>query len=275
MLRFFIPHKVVCELFRARGFWYAVVVAWMVANLRASPVSAQDDFFKPVFEPTPTKKAESAAPIFSFARFEPEFRGLCRELENDGKRQRLVDIARAGVEREKKCITCRSLWKMVVAACSKLGPRPTPKPKPQKKGKRDQGTQETPAPADTGTEAPQSSAETTDDSGAEGLTPTPTQPDSLPQLGGKDRVRYPSTVALDEASKVSTHIYELDSGDGQLAEMFRYLAQTVRGTPDLTATEREYFDIFLTYLLAAWAGREDSTKLPPPTPGPELDEFFE
>ena len=57
--------------------------------------------------------------------------------------------------------------------------------------------------------------------------------------------------------------------------MLRYFAKTIRETPGLSAAEREYYDILLTYLLAAWAGRMDSTKLPPPTPAPELDGFFE
>jgi hypothetical protein len=80
---------------------------------------------------------------------------------------------------------------------------------------------------------------------------------------------------LDEASRVSSSIYALDAGDGQLAEMFRYFGKTVREDPGLSAAEREYYDIFLAYLLAAWEGRVDSTRLPPPTVGPEVDSFFE
>jgi hypothetical protein len=49
----------------------------------------------------------------------------------------------------------------------------------------------------------------------------------------------------------------------------------VRETSGLSDQEREYYDTFLTYLLAAWDGRVDSTKLPPPTVGPEVDSFFE
>jgi hypothetical protein len=70
-------------------------------------------------------------------------------------------------------------------------------------------------------------------------------------------------------------VYVLDSGDGQVAKMFRYFAKTVRETPDMSSPEREYYDIFLTYLLAAWDGRVDSTKLPTPTPSAALRDFFE
>ena len=70
-------------------------------------------------------------------------------------------------------------------------------------------------------------------------------------------------------------MYALDSGEGQEEEMFRYFAKTVRETPDLSPTEREYYDLFFTYLLAAWAGRIDVSSLPPPTPGVEVDSFFE
>jgi len=93
--------------------------------------------------------------------------------------------------------------------------------------------------------------------------------------GARREARYPSTAVLDDASRVSTATYAVDSGEGQVAEMFRYFAKTVREAPGLSVAEREYYDIFLTYLLAAWAGRVDSTKLPTPTPSRELESFFE
>ncbi len=93
--------------------------------------------------------------------------------------------------------------------------------------------------------------------------------------GARREARYPSTAVLDDASRVSTATYAVDSGDGQVAEPFRYFANTVREAPGLSVAEREYYDIFFTYLLAAWAGRVDSTKLPPPTPPREIESFFE
>jgi hypothetical protein len=224
---------------------------------------AQDDFFKPVIEATPTAKHEGPPPIFSFARLEPDFRALCKGLEQDGRRERIVSIAEAGVAREKVCITCRSFWKMIVSSCANLGPRPTPTPKPPKK-KKGMNTEE---PIETATPAAEPSDST---SSTESSIVTPTA-----IAAAVRETRYPSTETLDEASRVSSSIYALDSGEGQVAEMLRYFAKTVRESSGHSDKGREYYDIFFTYLLAAWAGRVDSTKIPTPTPSAELESFFE
>jgi hypothetical protein len=67
----------------------------------------------------------------------------------------------------------------------------------------------------------------------------------------------------------------VDAGEGQVAKTLQYFAKTVRSTPEMSSAEREYYDIFLTYLLAAWEGRVDRTKLPTPTPSVDLRTFFE
>lgn len=241
-----------------------------------SSAPAQDDFFKPVFEATATpKRQEAAGPIYSFARMEPAFKGLCTGLEADGRRERLVSIAEAGVAREKVCITCRSFWKMIVSACGKLGPRPTPTPKPPRKKKGKAGE----VPVEEGPPEQGESVEGNDDASAaasaEDVPATPTVAGTTVAGPSRRPARYPSTEVLDEASRVSVATYAEDSGDGQVAEMFRYLAKSVREAPDLSSAEREYYDTFFTYLLAAWAGRVDSTKLPPPTPSRELESLFE
>jgi hypothetical protein len=215
--------------------------------------------------------------MFSFGRFEGDFKALCRELEGDGRRLRVVQIAEAGAKGEKDCITCRSFWKMVVSACVSAGPRPTPTPKPAKTKRSKVSEEDGGENANKGDEgessppsedAPQVSTPVDESaSGEPTVVPTPTR-------APKD-VRYPSTAALDQASRVSTSTYALDSGEGQVAEMFRYFASTIRGTSDLSAAEREYYDIFLTYLLAAWSGRVDTTNQAPPTPSADLEDFFE
>lgn len=253
--------RVVLQALRVGALRLPLLIGLVVGI--SSPTLAQDDFFKPVVEATPTRTQEGPAPIFSFARLESDFRPICKGLEEDGRRERIVSIAEAGVAREKVCITCRSFWKMVVSACGKLGPRPTPTPKTAKtrRTKDAQGqvheVEATPTPE------------------AVEVVATPTVVGAPTGKSGRPEMRYPSTEVLDEASRVSVSVYEIDNGDGQTAEMFRYFAKTVRESGDLSAAEREYYDTFLTYLLAAWAGRVDSTKLPPPTPAPELDGFFE
>ena len=237
-------------------------------------VSAQDDFFKPSIEAAPPKKhKEGESQIFSFGRFEGEFATLCTELESDGRRDRLVKIAEAGVVREKECITCRSFWKMFVSACGRLGPRPTPAPKPTKKSSKQMPVQETPTP-DVSSESQAPDGKATEE-GADGGPVLHETPVSATPTRAPRQERYPSVALINEASRLSTAVYVLDSGDGQVAKMFRYFAKTVRETPDMSSPEREYYDIFLTYLLAAWDGRVDSTKLPTPTPSAALRDFFE
>ena len=75
-----------------------------------------------------------------------------------------------------------------------------------------------------------------------------------------------ATVLADEPARRLTPVESARRGEERVDPM-----RPVR----LSAEEREYYDIFLAYLLAAWSGRVDSTKLPPPTPAPELDGFFE
>ena len=247
-----------------RGLLKALFVG-SVALVSAQSVSAQDDFFKPLIEAAPTKKQQQGeSQIFSFGRFEGEFTTLCVELEGDGRRDRLVKIAEAGVMREKECITCRSFWKMFVSACGRLGPRPTPAPKPTKKSKITSASQ---TPISEESSEVQEGGD--NDSGPK-ETPAPS---TLPKIAKQER--YPSITLTNEASRVSSAVYGLDSGDGQVARTFHYFASTVRETPGMSSAEREYYDIFLTYLLAAWDGRVDRTKLPTPTPSAALRELFE
>lgn len=250
--------------FAVRGLIVALCVCSVVLG-SAQWVSAQDDFFKPLIEAAPTKKKQQGeSQIFSFGRFEGEFTTLCRELEVDGRRDRLVKIAEAGAAREKECITCRSFWKMFVSACGRLGPRPTPTPKPTKKSKITSVSQ-TPI-----SEEYSQAQEGGDNDSALKETPAPS---TLTKVVKQER--YPSIALINEASRVSTAVYGLDSGDGQVARTFHYFASTVRGASGMSAAELEYYDVFLTYLLAAWDGRVDKTKLPTPTPSSALRDLFE
>jgi hypothetical protein len=198
---------------------------------------------------------------------EPNFRALCKGLEADGRRERVVSIAEAGVAREKVCITCRSFWKMIVGACGKLGPRPTPTPKAKKTKKPKEGEES----------APHEGVASSDGGGGDVSEAAIATPTGAPSNGNEASrpERYPSTALLDEASRVSIETYEVDDGTGTDSEMFRYFEKTVRETPGLSSMEREYYDLFFTYLLAAWAGRVDSTKQPPSTPAAALGTFFD
>lgn len=217
---------------------------------------AQDDVFNAPPEPTPIQKPVGTGSLFSFAKFESGFRAVCRELESDGRRERFVKIAEVAAAQDKECISCRSLWRTVMAACERRVPRPRPSPKATKTPKANKDV-EVSAEAQVEQEVSQDTP----------VPPTPTQ--------GPKRERYPSTALLDAASKMSTEAFQFDEGQGQVSAMFRYLAKTVRETKDLSSSEREYFDIFLTYLLAAWEGRIDPARIPTPTPVAKLESFFD
>jgi hypothetical protein len=164
---------------------------------------------------------------------------------------------------------------MIVNACGKLGPRPTPKPKSirAKKGKEGQIPVEDSSPEQA--EGVESKEGVNSAPGGEQVPVTSTVAVAPPGKASPRQVRYPSTEVLDGASRISVATYAEDSGEGQAAEMFRYFEKSVRDTANLSTAEREYYDILFTYLLAAWAGRVDSTKLPTPTPSAELESFFE
>jgi len=243
----------------ARVSFCAVIAA--ASTIAASRYAwAQEEFFKPAIEAPPTKTPVGGQQVYSFSRLDPDFTALCVELELAGRRERVVKVAELGIDREKECISCRAFWKMVVSACGRLGPKPTRVPKKPLKEERSSamsGDASSSGAATEGTIASKSDA------------------------GGKQHVkkpreeRYPTVAVIDLASRMSAALYESDKGDGPTAHMLHYFAKTMLATPDLSGAEREYFDIMFTYLLASWAGRVDTTKLPTPTPSSELRDLFD
>lgn len=236
-------------------------------------LAQEEEFFKPLIVVPPTKTPLGGQVVYSFSRLDPDFTALCLQLEQEGRRDRLVRIAEAGLERDKNSITVRSFWKMVVGACGRLGPKPTPAPKPDKAA-----TRAAKAEAHLSKKATSDSSEgnppsqTSSAPGADLAGKTPVAPTPTKAAQGE---RYPSVVLLDLASRLSSSLYESDSGEGPTAQMLYYFAKTVRETPDLTTVEREYYDILLAYLVAAWEGRVDSSKLPTPTPSSDLRELLD
>jgi hypothetical protein len=218
---------------------------------------AQEEFFKPHIEVAPTKTPVGGQQVYSFARLEPEFTAICSELEQAGRRERIVKIAARGADTEKECISCRSFWKMIVAACGRMGPKPTRTPKGSPKAAKFG------AESEEGTPPPESAVS------------TPVAIEEGHPSKKRQEEHYPTVVFIDQLSRFSTSMYESDKGEGMTARMLQYFAKTVRETQGMSAAEREYYDIFLTYLLAAWDGRVDRTKLPTPTPSSELRDIFD
>lgn len=184
------------------------------------PAEAREE--KP--EPTPREKK-----VFSFGRFEPALREICREMEIDGRRTKLVQLSEIGRKGHADCPSCRAVWKSVYWACrdsaivdTKAAPNP-----PKKKKKV------------TSEEQEGESAEVTP-------TPTPTP---------KPLQRYPSTALLDYTSRLSVALYNQDPGSGGYFKGLESFAGTVTSDSSLTPGERDYFSVFVTYLMASWKDR--------------------
>jgi len=251
-----------------RSVALALLSLLVVADGGSAQEFDEEPIFKPIIAPTPTKKPTAAPAVFSFARFEPNFRLLCEELEADGRRERLVSIAVAETDRtDQTCISCRALWRSVIGGCAKLGARPTPRPK---------GPKGSPTPALDGGAVEGAGSEASEggkvDSAEEG-TPTPLPP--TPSPTPKPKPRTPSTAAADMASRISIAAYSLDPGDGGVHPAFEHLVSVVLSTKDLTAAEREYFENLFTFLMAAWDGRDETEGGVRDTPAVDVDQFFE
>jgi hypothetical protein len=216
---------------------------------------AQDEpYFQPRFEATKTPTPPPPPPVYSFAKIQPRLALLCEGLESDGRRAKLVQIAEEEAKTERECISCRSFWRSFVTACGKLGPKPTPTPKVLR-------------PLVSSSEHP---------GGAEGspevkvaVTP-PDTPTAMPM----PRPRYPSTALLDTTSRVSTELYSEGRGNGATYMVLDRFVGTVLIRGDLSAAEREYYEIFTTYLMAAWQGRHTVPRYYPLGKMRSLDEVL-
>ena len=242
---------------------FSLILFTLIGAGGVSGALAQDfddtPFFKPFVEPTPTRKPTGPAPVFSFSRFEGSLRALCQEIEVDGRREVLVRVAtREAARKDDTCISCRALWRTVLSACAKLGPKPTPAPKLN-------------TPKGTATVI----AEGIPTDVTEGGEATPTSVPVPPTPTPKQKPRAPSTTALDIASRISSSAYDADSGGGGVTVAFKNMVTTVMSSKDLSVAEREYYETLFTFLMAAWQGRERSDGELAPTPEVNVDQFFE
>ena len=249
---------------RLRALLVVSLLAFIcIGDVRVPGVLAQDfdpePFFKPLVEPSPTRKPSGPPSVFSFSRFEGNLRALCEEMEVDGRREVLVTVAtREAARKDDTCISCRALWRTVLSACAKLGPKPTPSPKLN-------------TPKGTATAV----AEGVPTDVTEGGEATPTSVPLPPASTPKQKPRAPSTTALDIASRISSTAYDADSGGGGVTRAFQNMVATIMSSKDLSVAEREYYETLFTFLMAAWQGRERSDGDVVPTPEVNVDEFFE
>jgi hypothetical protein len=94
-------------------------------------------------------------------------------------------------------------------------------------------------------------------------TPTP-QPD-----------RYPRTEVIDAASRLSISLYEMEPGEGSPFKAVRSFEARVLAQKNLSPGERDYFGVLISYLLSAWAGREDELIKPKPLTRDDIVDLFQ
>lgn len=190
--------------------------------------------------PTPVTEVARAPQLYSLARFNLLFRDMCELLEADGRRSRIYSAARQGSDDEQICPSCRALARQIAQSCA-------PKIRLKKEPAR---PQETPTVATGGVGVV--GAATSGISGAE----------------GPPQVRYPRTELVEVLSKLSAALYDFSPGKGPVFDAIRSFELRIFSLPELTLGERDYYGIYFTYLLSAWAGRPESP-LDSATPSPE------
>jgi hypothetical protein len=240
----------------ARSFLFCLVVLFI-----ASTACAQDSSFNPRYDGLEDEKGKAAAAatvappqgIYSFARFNYLFKALCEGLEAEGRRARVFEVSKAGLQQELDCTPCRAFYRQLIQTCAPprwrwVQATPTPSP--------------TPIVAEEGDELP---------------TPEPTvpQPTPTPTPVGTPPARYPSAAVLDVASRLSVGLYEMDPGEGSPLQAVKSFEARIFGIKELTPGERDYFGVLSAYLLSAWAGREKQILEPKALEREDIADLFQ
>lgn len=228
---------------------------------------AEDVPFKPRYDgiERKTKRKSSAPkatptpatpPIYSFGRYAQEFAAICDLLQVDGRRERFVTFATAQEKRETGCTSCRLFARQVRDSCKERTAAPTPTVAPVVTAEAAPAEQVADAEGGETTESEKTLSTSDTVVASEMVTPVPTT------RVGASPARYPSTELVDRLSRFSSELYERDPGVGTLFNALNGFATALLRESDLTVGEREYFGIFVSYLMAAWSDRAT----PPPAP---------
>ncbi len=246
----------VCPLMFVRllSVAHTLSVTGLICLIAASTVWAEDaPFANPDAQPTKTQKKPRELKVFSFARFEPPLREICREMEADGRRTKLVQLSEVERKGNAECASCRALWKSIYWAC-----RDSAILEDKDKAKKKKNKEKPKEP-------------TSDEGGEEGSEAPAAEPTPTP----KPLQRYPTTVMLDLTSRLSVSLYEQDPGKGSYYAALQSLATTLSRAPSLTPGERDYYSVFVSFLLASWADREEHEVDDTQVEKPELGAMFE
>jgi hypothetical protein len=190
-----------------------------------------DGFTPPDAKPTKVEPKVRESKVFSFGRFEAPLREICREMELDGRRTRLVQISEVERKGNADCASCRALWKSIYWAC-----RDSAIVELKGNSKKNKTKPEAAKAAEEGEHA------------GDAPVPEPTPTPKPPQ-------RYPTTAMLDLTSRLSVSLYNQDPGPGGYFKALQSFSNTLTRHPSLTPGERDYYSVFTTFLMASWADR--------------------
>jgi hypothetical protein len=207
--------------------------------------------------------------IYSFSRFSGDFKELCRLAEVDGRRERLYSVAAKGMLEEQGCPTCRALLKQIVSSCYvKATPAIVDTPnKEEVQAVVTEVAEATPGATLGGNLGV--SAEVTAEATVS-VTEANVKSDKTTAVAR----RFPSTELVDRLSRLSLALYDFGPGSGAVFEALKSFERRLLFGGELTPGERDYFEVFFSYLFSSWSGRPGSP-LDGRTPSPgELREMF-
>jgi hypothetical protein len=245
-------HDAVLKNFRVGRLLGIACAVLLIGTLRRTAVWAEDQGFAVV--DTKIAKPEPAAresKVFSFGRFEPALREICREMELDGRRTKLVQLSEVGRKGHADCASCRALWKSIYWAC------------------RDSAVMDNTASKQTKKKQVQAKP----DDEAEGVGEAAPQPTAT--ATPKPLQRYPTTTMLDLTSRLSVSLYNQDPGTGGFYKALQSFTNTLTGDPTLTLGERDYYTVFASFLMASWVDRDVPAAQEAPQTKQDLSGIFE
>lgn len=237
---------------RVRSVTRFATAAVLACVLTAPVVEAEEDgLTRPNTKPTVAEAKPRESKVFSFARYETALREICREMELDGRRTKLVQLSEVERKGNPDCSSCRALWKSIYWACRDSAVLDMKGSSKEKKKKPEGPKEESEKDRAAGQPRPQPTA-----------TPRPLQ-------------RYPTTAMLDLTSRLSVSLYSQDSGTGGYYKALQSFVETLTRHPSLTPAERDYYAVFVSFLMASWVDRENLTIDETGTEKQDLSSMFE
>lgn len=183
----------------------------------------------------------------SFGPYSRRIRDLCEALRLDGREESLAVLMEANAVKDPHCPACFPFAKLVSSSCQ-------PKKVVAKKSRKKLAEE------------------------AEGDEAVPAEPVVVPRTF---RQREPSSLALQRAALLGTSLSEDEKRAAEAEKAIRFVRQLLDSNTAAPPGEKEYFDIFATYLEAPFLKAESTHRTAgeaqprPEVSREELDALFE